>query len=246
MRIAHREHDWERLQSFDREVYQKANRLRQDSDASPVDPTEYFNPNEGLLRTADAQTLCRSSSRPATRSRSFERLFSTPYLNSLLKSLQTVSHYRKGLRTLMKPASLPREKSFEQVKEAEPAGREFTTFDLGRNSDDLVPMLAKLAPDRFGREDRGGRRSVTPYTGSQEGRKKATPSRARRSRLDMLVTDVRGHCKEPIVKRKKYVDRSLLRAPSRSGPSNDATKEWEICMSMHLTAVRRKQEARKR
>lgn len=237
MQVEHRERDWQRLQSFDRVYYSRANRLRKESDASPTDPKNYFNPNECLMEATNRSLQSNHSSRPVARTRSFDRLFTNSHLTALIKGLKSVSYFRKGLRKVMKPVSLPRDRSLDRMTDPLPAGREFTTFDLGQNSEDLVPLLAKVAPESFGKSLVASRRSISPFASSAESKTRMTQSRLR-GRSDIP-------CPKPSIHRKKYVDRSLLRAPSRLAPTNDATKEWEISLSMRLTAQRRKRVARK-
>ena len=215
--------DWSRLQSFPKEVYRKASLLRQESEAAPADPSAFFNPNECLHRTYDKPKESRPKSRRSPSKRSFDRLFSNSTVSAMLRGLKPVAHFRQGLEKVMKP--IQRHRSVDRISERL-EGREFSTVDLGKHSDNLKPLLAQLCPDRFSRPASRLQRSSSPQE-TRESRHKRSPPKPRERPRRLLW---------------KYVDRSLLKGRSRREDNQSALKEWEISLSMHTNSVLRRRD----
>jgi len=216
--------DWVRLQSFSNDVYRKASLLRQESVAAPTDPTAFFNPNECLQRVSMKTKEQRPQSRRSPAKRSFDRLFTNASLSTLLRELKPVAHFRQDLDKMMKP-SIKRHRSADRISERL-EGREFSTLDLGKHSDNLKPLLAQICPERFSRPASRLQRSPSPLD-TRDSRSKRSPVKPRERPRRLLW---------------KYVDRSLLKGKTRNRDSNGALKEWEISLSMQANRVLRRRD----
>lgn len=216
--------DWVRLQSFSNEVYRKASLLRQESAAAPSDPTAFFNPNECLQRVSMRTKDQRPQSKRSPAKRSFDRLFTNASLSAMLKGLKPVSLFRQELDQVMNKG-IKRHRSVDRISERL-EGREFSTLDLGKHSDNLKPLFAQICPERFSRPASRMQRSPSPLE-TRDSRAKRSPLKPRERPRRLLW---------------KNVDRSLLKGKTRPGDSNGALKEWEISLSMHANRVLRRRD----
>ena len=220
--------DWVRLQSFSNDVYRKASLLQQDSAAAPSDPTAFFNPNECLQRMSLRTKEQRTETRRSPSKRSFDRLFTNASLSAMLRGLKPVALFRQGLDKVLQKG-MKRHRSVDRISERL-EGREFSTLDLGKHSDNLKPLFAQLCPERFSRPVSRLQRSPSPLE-TRESRSKPSPAKKPRERHRHLLW--------------KNVDRSLLKGKTRSGESN-TLKEWEISLSMRANRVQRRRDRLRR